>query len=46
MVELHSSALYTQEIEVGIVLVLRHAEYLPPFQVEDNFPMTLVLLNE
>lgn len=46
MVELHSSALQTQEIEIGIVLVLRHTEYLPPFQVEHNFPMTQVLLKQ
>lgn len=46
MVELHSSALQAQEIEIGIVLVLRHTEYLPPFQVERNFPMTLVLLKQ
>lgn len=46
MVELHSFALQTQEIEIGVILVLRHTEYLPPFQVEHNFPMTLVLLNQ
>lgn len=46
MVELHSSALYTQEIEIGVVLVLCHTEYLPPIQVEHNFPVTLVLLDQ
>lgn len=46
MVELHFPALYTQEIEIGVVLMLCHTEYLPPFQVEYNFPMTLVLLNQ
>lgn len=45
MVELHSSALQTQEIEIRVVLVLRHTEYLPSFQVKHNFSMTLVLLN-
>lgn len=46
MVELHSSALQTQEIEIRVILVLRHTKYLPPFQVEHNFSMTLVLLNQ
>ena len=45
MVELHSSALQTQEIEIGVVLVLRHTEYPPSFQVKHNFSMTLVLLS-
>lgn len=46
MVELYSYALQTQEIEIGVVLVLRDTEYLPPFQVKHNFSMTLVLLNQ
>lgn len=45
MVELYSSALYTQKIEIGVILVLRHTEYLSPLKVEHNLPMTLVLLN-
>lgn len=44
MVELHSSALQTQETEIGVILVLCHTEYLPSFQVKHNFSMTLVLL--
>lgn len=31
MVQLYLFALQTQEIKVGVVLVLRHTEYLPPF---------------
>lgn len=46
MVELHSFALQTQEVEIGVILVLCHTEYLPTFQIEHNFPMTLVLLNQ
>lgn len=46
MVELHSFALQTQEVEIGVVLVLCHTKYLPPFQVEHNFPVTLVLLKQ
>lgn len=44
MVQLYLFALQTQEVEIGVVLVLRHAEYLPPFKVKHNFPMTLILL--
>lgn len=46
MVELHPFALQTQEVEIWVVLVLRHTEYFPPFQVEHNFPMTLILLKQ
>lgn len=46
MVELDSFALQTQEIEIGVILMLRHTEHLPPFQIKDNLPMTLVLLNQ
>ena len=46
MVELHSSALQTQEIEVGVILMLCHTENLSPFKVKHNLPMTLVLLNK
>lgn len=34
MVELHSSALQTQEIEIGVILMLRNTEYLPAFQIK------------
>lgn len=44
MVQLHSFALDTEKIEIGVVLVLRHAEYLSPFEVKYNFPMCLVIL--
>lgn len=44
VVQLHLSALDAQKIEIGVVLVLRHAEYLPPFEVEHNFPVSLVVL--
>lgn len=44
MVQLYLFALQTQEVEIGVVLVLCHAEYLPPFEVKHNFPMTLILL--
>lgn len=46
MVELHSSALQTQEIEIGVILVLRYTEYLPPFQIKHELSVTLVLLNQ
>lgn len=31
MVQFHLFALQTQEVKIGVVLVLRHAEYLPSF---------------
>lgn len=46
MVELYSSALQTQEIEIRVVLVLCHAENLPSLQIEHDLPMTLVLLDQ
>lgn len=46
MVQLYLFALQTQEVEIGVVLVLRHTEYLPPFEVKHNFPMTLILLKD
>lgn len=42
MIQFHSFALYGQEVEIGIVLVLRHAKNLPPFQVQNEFSMTEV----
>lgn len=44
MVELHSFAFQRQEIEVGIILMLRHAENLPPFQVKHKLSLSFILL--
>lgn len=44
MVQLHLFALDAEKIEIGVVLVLRDAEYLPPVEVKHNFPMSLVVL--
>lgn len=46
VVELDPLALQTQEVKIGVVLVLCHAEYLPTFQVQHDLTMTLVLLDQ
>lgn len=43
MVQLNSSAFYGQEAKIRIVLVLRHTENFPSFQVQNEFSMTEVL---
>lgn len=44
MVKLYLFALNTQEIKIGVILVLCHTEYLPLFKVKHKFSMTLILL--
>lgn len=44
MVEFHSFALQTQEIQIGVILMLCHTEYLPPFQVQHNLPVSVIVL--
>lgn len=46
VVQLHSSALKTQEIEIRVILMLCHTEYFPSLKVKHNLSMTLVLLNQ
>lgn len=44
MVKLHLFALDAQEVKVGVILVLRHTEYLPLLKVKHKFSVTLILL--
>lgn len=44
MIELHSFALQSQEVEVGNILMLRHTKNLPSFQVKHNLSLSLILL--
>lgn len=44
MVKLYLFALNTQEIKIGVILVLGNTEYLPLFEVKHKFSMTLILL--
>lgn len=44
MVKLYLFALNTQEIKIGVILVLCHTEYLPLFEVKHKFSITLILL--
>lgn len=44
MIKFYLFALNTQEIKIGIILVLCHTEYLPLFKFKHKFSMTLILL--
>ena len=43
MIKVHFLALQAQEVEIGVVLVLCDAEYLPSFQVQHKLPVMMVL---
>lgn len=44
MVKFYLFALNTQEIKIGVILVLRHTEYLPLLKVQHKFSVALILL--
>lgn len=41
MVQLHSPALKTQKVEVGVALMLCYTKYLPPFHIQYKLSMAV-----